>query len=92
MAWSAPGGLPAINLDKVAADVRQSVKDGDDQLHERINRLRQDVSDNYVRRADLDSHMKRLDETLKELRDDQKEIIKAIAALEANRPSRRMPP
>jgi hypothetical protein len=55
----------------------------DDVLHERINRVRQDVSDNYVRRADLESHMKRVDETLKEVRDDQKAIIRQLAALEA---------
>ncbi len=74
-------------IDKAVDDMRASTKSGDDQLHERVNRLRQDVSDNYVRRADLDSHMKRIDETLKEVRDDQKAIIKSLAVLEA-RPRR----
>lgn len=73
-------------LEKAVSDMRTAVKDGDDNLHDRINRLRQDVSDNYVRRVDLESHMKRLDETLKEVRDDQKQIIRQIAALEARQP------
>lgn len=70
-------------IDKAVDAMRDAVKDGDDQLHERLNRLRQDVSDNYVRRVDLDSHMKRVDETLKEMRDDQKQIIRQLASLEA---------
>jgi hypothetical protein len=70
-------------IDRAAEQMRVAVKDVDEQLHERINRLRQDVSDNYVRRADLDSHMTRIDGTLKEVRDDQKTIIRSIAALEA---------
>lgn len=76
----------SAKLEKAVSDMRESVKDGDDQLHERVNRLRQDVSDNYVRRVDLESHMKRLDDTLKEVRDDQKQIIRQIAALEARQP------
>lgn len=75
----------SAKLDKAVETMRESVKDGDDQLHERVNRLRQDVSDNYVRRADLDSHMTRIDGTLKEVRDDQKAIIRSLAALEAQR-------
>jgi low affinity Fe/Cu permease len=42
---------------------------GDSQLHERINRVR----DEYVRRVDLDSHLHRLDEAVKELRDETRE-------------------
>lgn len=70
-------------LDKAVSEVRDAVKDGDEKLHERVNRLRQDVSDNYVRRADLESHMSRSDVTQKEMRDDLKEIIKKLAALES---------
>jgi len=64
-------------------DLVVKIKDGDDQLHERLNRFRQDVSDGYVRRVDLDSHMLRLDSAIKEIRDDQKAIIRSLAALEA---------
>jgi uncharacterized membrane protein YvbJ len=70
-------------IDKAVDAMREAVKNGDDQLHNRVNRLRQDMSDNYVRRVDLDSHMKRVDETLKEMRDDQKKIIFQLASLEA---------
>lgn len=71
-------------LDLAMAHIDKMVRVGDDGLHERINRLRQDVSDNYVRRIDLDGHLKRLDDTLKEVRDDQKEIIKQLARNEAS--------
>jgi hypothetical protein len=79
------GAFRAVSnrIDRAVEQMRTSVKDGDDRLHERINRMRQDVSDNYVRRADLDSHMKRMDDTLKEMRDDQKAIIRSLAGLEA---------
>ena len=71
---------------KTMGDMRTSIKQGEDTLHDRLNRLRQDVSDNFVRRADLESHMKRLDDTMKEIRDDQKQIIRQIATLEAKQP------
>lgn len=52
------------------------IKQGDDALHERVNRLKDDTNNNYVRRADLESYMKRLDDTLKEMRDDIKQIVR----------------
>lgn len=70
-------------IDKATDTMRDLVTNGDDTLHERVNRVREDVSNNYVRRVDLDSHMKRLDDTLKEVRDYQMQIIRQIAALEA---------
>ncbi len=73
-------------INGAVAEMRKAVKDGDHELHERVNRLRQDVSDNYVRRVDLDSHMSRIDGTLKEVRDDQKQIMRSLASLEAGRP------
>src|SRR5262245_28690429 len=65
-------------LDKSMETLTKTVKEGDDVLHERLNRIREDVSNNYVRRVDLDSHMKRVDETLKEVRDDQKQIMRQL--------------
>lgn len=47
----------------------KSIKEGDDQLHERINRTR----DDYVRRADLDGHLRRIDDNVKEMRDENRE-------------------
>lgn len=55
----------------------KNIRDGDDQLHERVNRVR----DEYVRRVDLDGHMGRIDTTLRELRDEQREIGKALIAV-----------
>lgn len=73
--------LRAVNarLDSVI----EQIKAGDDQLHERVNRVRDDMANGYVRRVDLDSHMKRTDDTLKEMRDDQKAIMRSLATLEA---------
>lgn len=78
-------------LESAMGRVEKAVKDGDDHLHERVNRLRQDVSDNYVRRVDLDGHLQRIDETLREVRSDQKEIIKQLARQEATAKTRRGP-
>nr|WP_321482346.1 hypothetical protein [uncultured Cohaesibacter sp.] len=47
----------------------KQIKDGDDRLHDRINRVR----DDYVRRDDLQSHMTRLDDNIKEMRQEMKE-------------------
>jgi hypothetical protein len=49
-----------------------SLKDGDDALHARINRTR----DEYVRRIDLDDHVKQLREGMKEMRDETREGLK----------------
>lgn len=81
VAGIAIGALRAVNirLDNVV----EQIKAGDDQLHERVNRVRDDMANGYVRRVDLDSHMKRTDDTLKEMRDDQKAIMRSLATLEA---------
>lgn len=70
-------------IDAAVEKMQTAIKDGDDHLHERVSRLRQDMSDGYVRRVDLDSHMLRFDSGVKEIRDDQKAIIRTLAALEA---------
>lgn len=63
-------------IDAAVDNMHTLVKQGDDALHERVNRLKDDTNNNYVRRADLDSYMKRLDDTLKEMRDDIKQIVR----------------
>lgn len=45
------------------------IQDGDEKLHDRINRVREDM----VHRSDLDSHIQRLDKSVGELRSDVKE-------------------
>ena len=49
-----------------------SMKSGDDALHERINRTR----DDYVRRVDLDGHVSQLREGMKELKDETRDSAK----------------
>lgn len=49
-----------------------SIKSGDDALHERINRTR----DDYVRRVDLDVHIKQLRDSMKELKEETRESAK----------------
>ncbi|WP_421089690.1 hypothetical protein [Pseudochrobactrum sp. MP213Fo] len=46
-----------------------TIKAGDDALHERINRTR----DDYVRRVDLDGHVSQLRESMKELKEEARE-------------------
>lgn len=67
-------------IDRDVEKLEKAIAIGDAQLHERLNRLRQDVSDNYVRRIDLDGHLAGMREQLKELRDDIKELLKQISA------------
>lgn len=45
------------------------IKTGDDVLHDRLNRVR----DDYVRRSDLDGHIQRLDNNVKDLREELRE-------------------
>ncbi len=45
--------LIASRKEEVRADASAKI----DQLHERIKRVRDDLSGNYVRRADLDGHL-----------------------------------
>lgn len=49
-----------------------AIKDGDDQLHERVNRVR----DEYVRRVDMDDHVKQFRDGIKEMRDETREGLK----------------
>ena len=81
VAGIAMAALRAVNMR--LDDVVVKIKEGDDQLHGRINRVRDDISNGYVRRVDLESHMKRTDDTLKEMRDDQKAIMRSLVGLEA---------
>ena len=49
-----------------------AIKDGDDVLHGRINRVREE----YVRRIDLDGHIQRLDKNVEDLRREMRENAK----------------
>ncbi len=65
-------GLIAALIGGVVARDRQmsrQIRDGDDKLHERINRVRED----YVRRTDLDGHIQRLENNVDHLRAEVRE-------------------
>lgn len=82
-------------LENAVRQLETFMKTGDDNLHERVNRLRQDVSDNYVRRIDLDGHLRRIDDTMKQILLDQKELIRNVTLLTASSGEvrkRRQPP
>lgn len=63
-------------IDKGNTDMAKALKDGDDHLHERVNRIR----DEYVKRVDLDGHLGRIDATLREIREDQREMNRIVLA------------
>lgn len=52
----------------------RAMKEGDDKLHERINKVR----DEYVKRVDLDGHLQRMDKKLDEISADQKAMQTAV--------------
>lgn len=58
-------------MDTIFNRLEAQTKDGDKELHQRINRTR----DDYVRRVDLDAHMSRIDGTLAEIRRDQRSLL-----------------
>lgn len=55
-------------------DVKAEAGKGDDALHERVNRVR----DEYVKRVDLDGHMSRMETNVKELREETREGTREI--------------
>ena len=57
--------------------VYKTMEAGDDALHERVNRVR----DEYVRRVDLDTHMARIEATLKEMRDEQRTLAREMLTM-----------
>ena len=81
------GGLAAVVIGGVIARDRQitniihknheeiiaAISDGDDKLHERINRTRDDMSNMYVKRADLDGHLQRIENSVASMRQEMRE-------------------
>ncbi|KXO76680.1 hypothetical protein [Brucella anthropi] len=66
------GGTFTVALIASFRALSANIKAGDDQLHERVNRVR----DEYVRRVDFDDSIKQLRESVKELRDEAREGTK----------------
>jgi len=57
--------------------VMKTIADGDDKLHQRINR----VSDTYVRRDDLNGHITHIEQSVNQMREEQRETNRRIDAL-----------
>lgn len=57
------------NHDEAAEDRAK----GDERLHERINRIREEMAQSYVRREDLERHIARIEATVTEMRREMKE-------------------
>lgn len=66
----------SAKIDSSNASQTEQIKEGDDKLHERINRVR----DEYVKRIDLDGHLGRIDQTLREMRDEWRDMNRTIIA------------
>jgi hypothetical protein len=75
----------AARLDKVAEklasdlkegdkELARAMKSGDDNLHDRLNRVR----DEYVPRRELDDHMARIDKTLDEIKGSQNKVLELL--------------
>lgn len=47
----------------------RQIREGDEKLHDRVNRIRDDM----VHKDDLNRHLERMDRTLNEMRDEQRE-------------------
>lgn len=71
----------SVRIEGAVKEMRDAVTGGDKELHDRVSRLRQDVSENYVRRIDMESHMKRMDDNSREMRDDIKLLLSKVAKL-----------
>lgn len=54
-------------------ETAKAIKEGDDGLHERINRTRDDMSNHYVKRTDLDGHLQRIEKGVAEMRTEMRE-------------------
>ncbi|MCY1370286.1 hypothetical protein D9M69_573730 [compost metagenome] len=66
------GGTFTVALIATFRSLSSSIRDGDNQLHERVNRVR----DEYVRRVDMDDHVKQFRDGIKEMRDETREGMK----------------
>lgn len=54
-------------------ELNAAIGDGDEKLHERINRTRDDMSNLYVKRTDLDGHLQRIEKSVTDMRQEMRE-------------------
>lgn len=56
-----------------------AIRDGDDRLHERVNRVREELAKDFVRKSDIDAHLARMEDAYKDLRAETRDGFKDIA-------------
>lgn len=69
---TAVGGLIARDR-----QVMKAIKDGDEKLHERINKAQTE----YVRREDLNRHIQSIESNVRSMREEQRETNRRIDAV-----------
>lgn len=57
--------------------VHKAISDGDEKLHERLNK----VQSEYVRRDDLNGHIQSIENSVNQMREEQRETNRRIDAL-----------
>lgn len=73
----------SARLDRAVDKLEHAMSEGDANLHERINKVR----DTYVRRDDLNQHLAGIDKKLDQITASQQEMTRTvIAALQSVRP------
>ena len=65
------------SISKIGEDFGRNIDQKVNELHERVNRVR----DEYVKRIDLDAHIKRLEQDFRDLRDEIRTSHKENTAL-----------
>lgn len=60
-------------IHKSAEEQVKASQAGDDTLHQRINRARDEMHEHFVKRVDLDGHLQRIEARVNEMRSDMKE-------------------
>lgn len=66
------GGFSAVAA--YARHVATKIETGDDELHHRINQVR----DEYVKRVDLDAHISRVESRLRDTREELRDDIRGV--------------
>lgn len=87
--WSAVGIAVSVLIAALTALVARDrrivnqIKNGDDLLHKRINEVRTDTSERFVRRDDLEGHLSRINKNVDDLRGEMRgDRLETIARLD----------
>jgi hypothetical protein len=64
----------------------KAIREDDDVLHERVNRVRDELARDFVRKSDIDAHLSRIDENWRDLRSEMKDAQKDTIGRLGRRP------